>query len=34
MKRKRKAREFLLYGFGVLLFLGFLYYITRPEMGN
>ena len=27
---KRKKRELLLYSFGALLFLGFLYFITRP----
>jgi hypothetical protein len=27
---KRKKRALLLYGFGALVFLGFLYYITRP----
>ncbi len=34
IKRKRKMRELMLYGFGLLIFLGFLYYITRPELGN
>jgi hypothetical protein len=32
IKRKRKTREFMLYGFGLLLFLLFLYYITRPQL--
>jgi predicted Zn-ribbon and HTH transcriptional regulator len=27
---KRKKRALLLYGFGALIFLSFLYYITRP----
>ena len=27
---QRKKRVFLLYGFGALVFLGFLYFITRP----
>ena len=27
---RRKKRALLLYGFGALIFLGFLYYLTRP----
>jgi len=30
---KRKKRAILLYGFSALVFLGFLYYITRPGSG-
>ena len=28
---KRKRREFLLYGFGLMLFLAFLYYLSRER---
>jgi len=31
---KRKRREFLLYGAGMLLFLAFLYFITRERGGS
>lgn len=31
---KRKRREFLLYGAGVLCFLAFLYFITRERGGS
>ena len=31
---QRKRREILLYGSGILLFLIFLYYITRPDRFN
>lgn len=34
IKRKRKKREFAIYGVGLLIFLAFLYYITRPDMGG
>jgi hypothetical protein len=34
MKRKRKVRELTIYSFGLLIFLAFLYYITRPDMGG
>jgi DNA-directed RNA polymerase subunit RPC12/RpoP len=29
---QRKKRALLLYGFGALIFLGFLYFITRPSI--
>jgi DNA-directed RNA polymerase subunit RPC12/RpoP len=34
MAWKRKRREFLLYGAGILLFVVFLYFITRERSGS
>jgi len=34
MAWKRKRREFLMYGAGILLFLVFLYFITRERSGS
>lgn len=34
MKAKRKRRELLLYGAAIMLFLTFLYYITRDRGGS
>jgi hypothetical protein len=34
MKAKRKRRELLLYGAAIVLFLSFLYYITRDRGGS
>jgi hypothetical protein len=33
-RKRRTRREFLLYGTGILFFLGFLYFITRERSGS